>query len=120
VERQTCRSSGTDHWPVNIDKEAGRSADHMWSDGGKKIMGASECAGTLRRAFPAKAVEAVIGLVKAILKGLRRWYAADAAFRQLQSLSEEQLKDIGLHRSQIHYLVRDMAASRNGGHHAGD
>jgi len=83
-------------------------------------MSSLECTETRRRAFPAKAVAAAIGCLTAILQGLRRWYAADAAFRQLQSLSDAQLKDIGLHRSQIHYLTRSTPASRNGGRRARD
>jgi len=83
-------------------------------------MSSLECTETRRRAFPAKAVEAVIGRAKTILQGLRHWYAADAAFRQLQSLSDGQLKDIGLHRSQIHYLTRDMSGSRRRGRYAED
>ena len=83
-------------------------------------MSSLECAETRRRAFPAKAVAAVIGRLTAILQGLRRWYSADAAFRQLQSLSDSQLKDIGLHRSQIYHLARKTPASRNGGRHAED
>ncbi len=77
-------------------------------------MSSLECAGTRRRTLPARAVEAVIRRVKTVLRGLRRWYAADAAFRQLQSLSDGQLKDIGLHRCQIHYLTRYMPGSHRG------
>lgn len=83
-------------------------------------MSSLECMGTRRRTLRAGAVEAVIGCVKTVLRGLRRWYATDAAFRQLHSLSDRQLKDIGLHRCQIHYLTRDMSGSRYRGRYAED
>jgi uncharacterized protein YjiS (DUF1127 family) len=73
-----------------------------------------------RRAFLSLAVDVVIARVEAILSGVRRWHAAGMAFRQLQSLSDEQLKDIGLHRSHIPYLAREFAAPPKERRHAAD
>jgi uncharacterized protein YjiS (DUF1127 family) len=54
---------------------------------------------------------------------LRRWreeHEARAAARQLASMSDWQLKDIGMHRSQIWYLVRGTSAMSIRSSHAED
>ena len=40
------------------------------------------------------------------------------AVRQLQSMSDAQLKDVGLHRSQIEFLVRGLAVTWSRSGHA--
>jgi uncharacterized protein YjiS (DUF1127 family) len=64
-------------------------------------MSSLDCTEIRRRPFFVLAAQALFGRVESLLQGIRRWHAAGDAFRQLQSLSDEQLKDIGLHRSNI-------------------
>jgi uncharacterized protein YjiS (DUF1127 family) len=44
-----------------------------------------------------------------VLCAIRAWHEARAAARHLQALSDEQLRDIGMHRRQIEFLVRGRA-----------
>ena len=54
---------------------------------------------------------------------LRRWreeHRARVSARQLASMSDWQLKDIGIHRSEIWYLVRGISAASIRSSHAKD
>jgi len=62
-----------------------------------------------RRRLSAVAVVDVVARAHAILRGMRDLHDARTAVRQLRSLSDEQLKDIGMHRSQIGYLARGIS-----------
>jgi uncharacterized protein YjiS (DUF1127 family) len=46
------------------------------------------------------------------------WHRRRLAVRQLQSMSDAQLKDVGLHRSQIEFLVRGLAVAWSRSSHA--
>jgi uncharacterized protein YjiS (DUF1127 family) len=69
---------------------------------------------------PALVAPGIVARIGAILRGIRAGHDARAAVRQLQSLSDGQLKDIGISRCQIWYLAHGTSASsiRNG--HAED
>jgi uncharacterized protein YjiS (DUF1127 family) len=55
-----------------------------------------------------------------ILRGMRHGHESRAAVRQLQSLNDEQLKDIGISRCQIWYLAHGTSASLTRNGHAED
>ena len=66
---------------------------------------------------PAKGIVArIIARIRAILRGIGAGHGARATVSQLESLSDWQLKDMGIHRSQILYLAYGTSASwtRNG------
>jgi uncharacterized protein YjiS (DUF1127 family) len=46
---------------------------------------------------------------RVVLRAMRDWQEARAAARHLRTLSDGQLKDIGMHRGQIEFLVRGHA-----------
>jgi uncharacterized protein YjiS (DUF1127 family) len=47
-------------------------------------------------------------LLSAILSGLRRWLRARETARQLSSLSDRELSDIGISRHDIAEIARDV------------
>jgi uncharacterized protein YjiS (DUF1127 family) len=49
-----------------------------------------------------------------LLRNLKRRLAARRTIRTLHGLSDLQLKDIGMHRSEIHRFGRDAANPANG------
>lgn len=62
-----------------------------------------------RRSLIADAAATLAHRTRAVWFGLCDWHAARAAARHLQALSDEQLRDIGMQRGQIEYLVRGRA-----------
>jgi len=71
------------------------------------------------RPSPIVAAAAVMaGRARAVLCALRDWQVAHSAARHLRSLSDAQLKDIGIARGQIEFLVRRNSVSGSGGGHA--
>jgi len=54
---------------------------------------------------PALAAPRIVARIRVILRRMRHGHESRAAVRQLQSLNDEQLKDIGISRSQIWYLA---------------
>jgi uncharacterized protein YjiS (DUF1127 family) len=69
---------------------------------------------------PALPARGIVARIRAILRGIRAGHEARAAVRRLQSLSDGQLKDIGISRCEIWHLAHGTAAcsARNG--HAAD
>jgi uncharacterized protein YjiS (DUF1127 family) len=59
---------------------------------------------------PAPAAPGVFARLRAILRRLRGGHHSRIAVRGLQSLSDWQLKDIGMHRSQVWYRAGGIAA----------
>jgi uncharacterized protein YjiS (DUF1127 family) len=55
-------------------------------------------------------VARIIACIRAILRGMRGGHESRIALRQLQSMSDWQLKDIGMNRSQILYLTGGISA----------
>jgi uncharacterized protein YjiS (DUF1127 family) len=62
-----------------------------------------------RRSLTAAAAASLGFRVRAVLCAIRAWWEARAAARHLQALSDEQLRDIGIQRGQIEFLVRGHA-----------
>ena len=62
----------------------------------------------------------IVTRLRAILRGMRGGHDSQLAVRQLQSLSDWQLKDIGLHRSQIWYRAGGISAYSTRSGHAED
>ncbi len=56
----------------------------------------------------ASAIDLVRSAAKAVIREHKRW----AAVRALSALNDRTLKDIGLHRSQIHSVVNELLASK--------
>jgi uncharacterized protein YjiS (DUF1127 family) len=73
-----------------------------------------------RRSLPANAAGGVLACAKALLHWLCEKHQARIAARQLQSLSDWQLKDIGMYRSQIWYLAGGISARSTRITHAED
>ena len=69
---------------------------------------------------PALAAQGIVARIRAILRGFRVGHDSRAAVRQLQSLNDEQLKDIGISRCQIWYLGHGTSASLSRNGHAED
>jgi len=66
----------------------------------------------------AGAAAALAARAAAALQAIREWRDARAAARHLDTLSDEQLKDIGIHRGQIAFLVRGLSVPWTRGGHA--
>ena len=64
--------------------------------------------------------ESVVTRLGAILRALRDRREARAAVPHLQSLSDGQLRDIGMERSQIWYLAYGASAPSSRNRHAAD
>lgn len=75
------------------------------------MMTALQYTGIRRRSLPANAAGGILAFAKALLHLLCEKHRARTAVRQLQSMSDWQLKDLGIHRSQIWYLVHSNSAS---------
>ena len=84
------------------------------------MMTTLECTGFPRYRHPRLAAVAMLARLKAFLRRLSREHRARAGARRLQSMSDWQLKDIGVHRSEIWYLVHGVPASSVRSHHAED
>ena len=69
---------------------------------------------------PAPAVEGLFARLRAILRRLRGGHHSRIAVRGLQSLSDWQLKDIGMHRSQVWYRAGGIAGRSARVKHAQD
>ena len=69
---------------------------------------------------PALAIQRIVARIRVILRGMCDGHESRAAVRHLQSLSDEQLKDIGIGRSEIWYLARGTSASLTWNGHAED
>jgi uncharacterized protein YjiS (DUF1127 family) len=63
-------------------------------------------------------IAAVAAGVRAASQAMHDWHRRRLAVRQLQSMSDAQLKDVGLHRSQIEFLVRGLAVAWSRSSHA--
>jgi uncharacterized protein YjiS (DUF1127 family) len=63
-------------------------------------------------------IAAAIAGAAAASQAMRDWHRRRLAVRQLQSMSDAQLKDVGLHRSQIEFLVRGLAVAWSRSGHA--
>jgi uncharacterized protein YjiS (DUF1127 family) len=80
-------------------------------------MSAFEYTGTCRRglaataaAGPALPARGIVARLRAIVRRMRAGHESRVAVRGLQSLSDWQLKDIGMHRSQVWYRAGSIAA----------
>jgi uncharacterized protein YjiS (DUF1127 family) len=69
---------------------------------------------------PSRSVRGIVARIGAILRAIRRGHESRAAVRQLQSLSDWQLKDMGISRGQIWYLTHRTSASPSRDGHAED
>ena len=67
----------------------------------------------LTGAGTAPAARGILGRLKAVLRALRRGRESRRELRGLQSLSDWQLKDIGMHRSQVWQRAGDIEAARS-------
>jgi uncharacterized protein YjiS (DUF1127 family) len=63
-------------------------------------------------------IVAAIAGAAAASQAMRDWRRRRLAIRQLQSMSDAQLKDVGLQRGQIEFLVRGMAVAWTRSGHA--
>jgi uncharacterized protein YjiS (DUF1127 family) len=69
---------------------------------------------------PQGTVGRVSGLIGAVLRRLRAGHDARVARRRLQSLSDWQLKDIGISRGEIEHWARARPARSRRSSHAAD
>ncbi len=69
---------------------------------------------------PAPAAPGLLARLRAMLRGLRGGHHSRIAVRGLQSLSDWQLKDIGMHRSQVWYRAGGIEARPTRIRHAQD
>ena len=83
-------------------------------------MTALQYTGIRRRGLSANVAGGILGRAKAFLHRLCEEHQARTAARQLQSMSDWQLKDLGIHRSQIWYLVHGSSTSSTRNGHAED
>lgn len=61
-----------------------------------------------RRSSISVAITAMVAQVMGALQAIGNWHEARSAARQLHSLSDSHLKDIGVHRGQIEFVVRGL------------
>jgi uncharacterized protein YjiS (DUF1127 family) len=54
------------------------------------------------------AAAAMVARMSGALQAICNWYKAQLAIRHLNSLSDYLLKDIGVHRGQIEFVVRGL------------
>ncbi len=74
-------------------------------------MSALDCAESRRRSMTAgAAAPGIADRARELLRALRAWHDARTAARHLRTLNDELLKDIGMDRGQIEFLVRGRAA----------
>jgi uncharacterized protein YjiS (DUF1127 family) len=92
-----------------------------------ETMSAFEFTGTCRRGLPATAAEGpalpargIVARLRAILRRMRAGHESRVAVRGLQSLSDWQLKDIGMHRGQIWHRAGGISAGTTRIPHAED
>ena len=64
-------------------------------------------------AGPAPAAPGFLARLRAMLRALRGGHHSRIAVRGLQSLSDWQLKDIGMHRSQVWHRAGGIEAARS-------
>ena len=83
-------------------------------------MSALECTVATPRSFLAVGARGFVARVRANLRRIRAGYDARIAARQLWSMSDLQLKDLGIHRSQIPGLVHGISAPSTRITHAKD
>ncbi len=90
-------------------------------------MSAFECAGSPGRSpartvakLPAPAAPGFFARLRAVLRRWRGGHHSRIAVRGLQSLSDWQLKDIGMHRSHVWYRAGAIATRSTWGQHAED
>jgi uncharacterized protein YjiS (DUF1127 family) len=106
----------------------GRAANLMPKGGDReKTMNAFAYTASQRRNLAATAIEGsalaaqrIVARIRVILRGMRDGHESRAAVRQLQSLNDQQLKDIGISRCQIWYLAHGTSASLTRNGHAED
>ena len=80
-------------------------------------MSTFEFAGFRSPSRASRAGGSVLARLARLLRMLRRRHKARLTRRQLESLSDWQLKDLGLHRSEIWYLShRPWLGARRRGH----
>jgi uncharacterized protein YjiS (DUF1127 family) len=77
-------------------------------------MSTFDCWQSHRRRSIGVAAATIVAQVTRALQAIGNWHQAQLAARHLNSLSDYQLKDIGVHRSQIEHMVRglDVAGTR--------
>jgi uncharacterized protein YjiS (DUF1127 family) len=90
-------------------------------------MSAFECTGSRARGQagatakrPQPAAPGLFARLCAFLRRLRRGHHSRIAVRGLQSLSDWQLRDIGMHRSQVWYRAGGIERRSTGIRHAAD
>jgi uncharacterized protein YjiS (DUF1127 family) len=70
--------------------------------------------------LPAPAAPGLFARLRAFLRHFRRGHHSRIAVRGLQSLSDWQLRDIGMHRSQVWYRAGGIERRSTGFRHAQD
>src|SRR5262245_43005183 len=77
-------------------------------DEGDKTMSTFGYSQSQRRDLIDRAAAAIVGHVSGALQAMRNWHEAQLAIRHLNSVSDYLLKDIGVHRGQIEFVVRGL------------
>jgi uncharacterized protein YjiS (DUF1127 family) len=85
-------------------------------DEGDKTMSTFDYSQSHRRRSIGVAAATIVAQVTGALQAIGNWHEARLAARRLHSLSDSHLKDIGMHRGQIEFVVRglDVAWTRRG------